>query len=96
MVTTTVNNGDQFIYVSSKSFLLFQSVLLDDSSDLKQYLNITYNQWKTLGIPVYLATVQETSSQSRSAVNPLTVVVGDTSQWNGYTNGALDPTGAYQ
>ncbi|XP_056244330.1 tenascin-X isoform X4 [Seriola aureovittata] len=63
--------------------------------DLKTYLGKTYDQWKAKDTPVYLATIRETSVQSRSGDNDLSIEVGDESKWNGYTNGPLDATGKY-
>ncbi|XP_022610174.1 receptor-type tyrosine-protein phosphatase eta isoform X3 [Seriola dumerili] len=63
--------------------------------NLNMYLGKTYDQWKAKDTPVYLATIRETSVQSRSGNNHLSIEVGDESKWNGYTNGPLDATGKY-
>ncbi|KAM3608811.1 uncharacterized protein V6R79_005192 [Siganus canaliculatus] len=67
-----------------------------DSSDWKTYLGKTYSQWKDKETPVYLATVIETSSTSRSVESSLNVKIGDSTQWHDYNNGPLDPNGKYQ
>ncbi|XP_055365802.1 receptor-type tyrosine-protein phosphatase eta [Betta splendens] len=59
-----------------------------------QYLTVTYDQWQTSGAAAYLATVQNTSSLTRSAV--LIITLGDGSQWLDYVNGPLAPTASYQ
>lgn len=64
------------------------------TTDLRQYLNVTYDQWKSSGTAVYLATVKNISSLSRSAV--LSIDLGDGSQWLDYVNGQLKPTASYQ
>ncbi|XP_026220782.1 phosphatidylinositol phosphatase PTPRQ-like isoform X35 [Anabas testudineus] len=70
--------------------------LIQTNQSLKQFLNVTYDQWISSGSPVYLATVKDFTIQSRSAVDYLTIKVGDASQWNGYNNGALSPKTKYQ
>ncbi|XP_039989379.1 receptor-type tyrosine-protein phosphatase eta isoform X2 [Xiphias gladius] len=67
-----------------------------DTSDLKTYLEKTYDQWRAKDTPVYMATVRETNLQSRSGENHLSIEVGNESKWEGYTNGALDANGKYQ
>ncbi|XP_040893830.1 receptor-type tyrosine-protein phosphatase eta isoform X2 [Toxotes jaculatrix] len=67
-----------------------------DSSTLAQYLNKTYDQWKAKATPVYLATVTQTSLQSRNTIIYLSIDVGSGSTWGGYLNGPLEATGKYQ
>ncbi|XP_068169430.1 receptor-type tyrosine-protein phosphatase eta-like [Antennarius striatus] len=70
--------------------------LPDDTTNWRNYLGNTYDQWKAKKTPVYLATVRENILQSRSSENPLRIEVGDGSKWEGYTNGVLVTSGIYQ
>uniref|UniRef100_UPI0037E8ED9F receptor-type tyrosine-protein phosphatase eta isoform X2 n=1 Tax=Semicossyphus pulcher TaxID=241346 RepID=UPI0037E8ED9F len=68
-----------------------------DTSDFKNYLGKTYNQWTAGETLAYLATVKEINpSQSRSAATHLSLEVGDDTRWEGYTNGVLQAKGKYQ
>nr|XP_046249269.1 receptor-type tyrosine-protein phosphatase beta-like isoform X6 [Scatophagus argus] len=66
-----------------------------DISNWREYLGKNYEQWKAKKTPVYLATVRETISQSRSTENPLSIEIGNGVKWKGYTNGVLDASGKY-
>ncbi|XP_041794912.1 receptor-type tyrosine-protein phosphatase eta isoform X3 [Chelmon rostratus] len=76
--------------------VLVTSNLPGDPSNWGDFLGKTYNQWKEGDTPVYLATVKENIFQSRSGESHLNIEVGDESEWEGYTNGALDHNGKYQ
>ncbi|XP_068578957.1 receptor-type tyrosine-protein phosphatase eta-like [Cebidichthys violaceus] len=76
--------------------VLVKNALPGDTSDLTKYVGKTYKQWQEKDTPVYMATVVENNFQSRSGVDHLSIVIGDESKWNGYTNGALMANGKYQ
>ncbi|XP_041651495.1 receptor-type tyrosine-protein phosphatase eta isoform X7 [Cheilinus undulatus] len=67
-----------------------------DTSDFRSYLEKTHAQWDAGNTPAYLATVREINLQSRSEDAQLVIVVGDSSIWKGYTNGALKANRNYQ
>lgn len=87
---------------NAKSFsLLHESsirhcFIFPDTSNLKQYLGVTYDQWKSGAKPVYLATVKDLGVKSRSAVSSLLIHIGNSSQWMGYINGPLDANRNYK
>ncbi|XP_068595959.1 receptor-type tyrosine-protein phosphatase beta [Brachionichthys hirsutus] len=76
--------------------VLVTQKLPDETTNWKNYLGKTYDQWKAKETPVYLATVREIILQSRSAESQLSLAVGDESKWEGYTNGLLVTSGKYQ
>uniref|UniRef100_A0AAY4C634 protein-tyrosine-phosphatase n=1 Tax=Denticeps clupeoides TaxID=299321 RepID=A0AAY4C634_9TELE len=53
------------------------------------YLNKTFSDWKAGATPMYLAMVTKSQLQTRSDVSVLEVLIGDNSQYEGYTNGPL-------
>ncbi|XP_054633086.1 receptor-type tyrosine-protein phosphatase eta isoform X4 [Dunckerocampus dactyliophorus] len=67
-----------------------------DTSNVSQYLGKTYQQWLDKETPVYLATVQRRKLLSRNTETIFFVDIGDGSQWEGYTNGALSANRRYQ
>ncbi|CAG5958272.1 unnamed protein product [Menidia menidia] len=64
-------------------------------SDLTGYLGKTHQEWRKKSAKAYLATVIETTPQSRSSNDHLLIEIGTEKTWMGYTNGALDPSGSY-
>ncbi|XP_077424965.1 receptor-type tyrosine-protein phosphatase eta-like [Vanacampus margaritifer] len=62
----------------------------------REYLGKTYQQWIDKQSPVYLATIKKRNAQSRSEENMLSVDIGDGSEWEGYTNGALHSNRRYR
>ncbi|XP_041852414.1 receptor-type tyrosine-protein phosphatase eta isoform X9 [Melanotaenia boesemani] len=71
------------------------------------YLGKTYADWSKGSTPVYLATVIPITSQSRSiqdlqtkstnsSNNPISIVIGNGAQWEGYLNGPLTAGESYQ
>ncbi|XP_032379279.1 receptor-type tyrosine-protein phosphatase eta [Etheostoma spectabile] len=67
-----------------------------DTSDSLKYVGKTYNQWKEKETSGYMATAVELQTQTRSGASYLNIVIGDETNWAGYTNGALDANGQYQ
>ncbi|XP_008298883.1 receptor-type tyrosine-protein phosphatase eta isoform X2 [Stegastes partitus] len=74
--------------------VLVTSNVPDNSSNLKQYLGKTYSEWRAETTPVYLATVVPNIAHQMNDQD--FVVIGNGSQWKGYSNGVLDPKGRYQ
>ncbi|XP_077451337.1 receptor-type tyrosine-protein phosphatase eta-like [Stigmatopora argus] len=75
--------------VAKFGVLLAENVDESDTTDIKQHLGNTYQQWIQGKTWLYLATVRD-RNVARRAVDPaLTVHVGDGSTWMGYTNGEL-------
>ncbi|CAL8376120.1 unnamed protein product [Arctogadus glacialis] len=101
LVQATVNAHDRFtvniqpqMLDSTNGPIRYYGVLLTDSlndmdsSELKQFLNQTYEDWSAGRTTTYLATVKEVESGDRSRRN-LPVEIGTGETWRGYTNGAL-------
>ncbi|XP_028812745.1 receptor-type tyrosine-protein phosphatase eta [Denticeps clupeoides] len=60
------------------------------------YLNKTFSDWKAGATPMYLAMVTKSQLQTRSDVSVLEVLIGDNSQYEGYTNGPLMAKTSYR
>ncbi|XP_056603685.1 receptor-type tyrosine-protein phosphatase eta isoform X3 [Triplophysa dalaica] len=58
-----------------------------------QLLFNTYEHWKANRCSTYLAVVKATVHRN---VDEHTLVIGDQTQWNGYTNGELNAKGSYR
>ncbi|XP_051915969.1 receptor-type tyrosine-protein phosphatase eta-like isoform X2 [Hippocampus zosterae] len=82
--------------VTNFGVLVTENIKEFHTANMSQYLEKTYQQWIDNQFPVYLATVKERNSRSRSQENMLSVEIGDGSQWKGYTNGALRGNRRYQ
>ncbi|XP_069577895.1 receptor-type tyrosine-protein phosphatase eta-like [Brachyistius frenatus] len=67
-----------------------------ETKNLSQYLGNTYDEWKAGNTPVYLAMVTDNIVQPQRSQDHLIIYIGNGSEWNGYTNGALEPKGKYQ
>ncbi|XP_077372151.1 receptor-type tyrosine-protein phosphatase eta isoform X2 [Festucalex cinctus] len=76
--------------------LVTENIKESDAANLTNYLGKTYQQWIDKQSPVYLATIKKRNAQSRSEENMLSVDIGDGSEWEGYTNGALRGNRRYQ
>ncbi|XP_061628616.1 receptor-type tyrosine-protein phosphatase eta isoform X1 [Phyllopteryx taeniolatus] len=76
--------------------LLTDNIKESGMANMSAYLGKTHQQWLDKQTPVYLATVKERNVQSRSDENMLSVDIGDGSQWEDYTNGALRGNRRYQ
>ena len=82
--------------------ILFDYSSLDmDSSELKQFLNQTYENWTAGKTTTYLATVRKVESGDRSRFKRevsrnLPVEIGTGEAWRGYTNGALRANHKYR
>uniref|UniRef100_A0AAV2KZU1 protein-tyrosine-phosphatase n=1 Tax=Knipowitschia caucasica TaxID=637954 RepID=A0AAV2KZU1_KNICA len=69
-----------------------------NQSDVAQYLENTYEQWKAKTVNVYLASVIETGehARTRSTEKSLEIHVGDVTVWNNhYDNGRLEASKQY-
>ncbi|KAM4734630.1 receptor-type tyrosine-protein phosphatase eta [Anableps anableps] len=74
-------------------------VTSDDKANIsnpEQYLKKTYNEWRLKTAQAYLATVRNYTQMSRSSSDTLEIEIGTGSEWEGYANNALDPTGTYK
>ncbi|XP_073327843.1 uncharacterized protein [Pagrus major] len=75
--------------------VLMTNNLPGNTSNWRNYLEKTYNQWKEGSTQVYLATVTKIAL-SRSVATHLNIEIGDGSKFLDYTNGALSANGKYQ
>ncbi|KAJ3596594.1 hypothetical protein NHX12_002999 [Muraenolepis orangiensis] len=90
--------------ISHLGVLVTDSIDGVDSSNLKQYLDKTYQHWSAGTTTTYLATVKGNLSTVGSGVRsrsvrdagPLAVAVGDGGSWEAYTNGALKANRQYR
>ncbi|CAL8296546.1 unnamed protein product [Boreogadus saida] len=114
LVQATVNAHDRFtvniqpqMLDSTNGPIRYYGVLLTDSlndmdsSELKQFLNQTYENWSAGRTTTYLATVKEVESGVRSRYKRevsrnLPVEIGTGETWRGYTNGALRANHKYR
>ncbi|XP_052005244.1 receptor-type tyrosine-protein phosphatase eta [Xyrauchen texanus] len=62
------------------------------SSQFDQCLLKTYKDWKEKQCTTYLAILKDTRHRN---VEEQTIVIGDKTEWMGYTNGELDAKGSY-
>ncbi|XP_076026454.1 receptor-type tyrosine-protein phosphatase eta-like isoform X2 [Genypterus blacodes] len=67
-----------------------------DTANMKQYLVKTYAEWSAESTAAYLATVTQIDLQSRSSSSELIFDIGDSTQWEGYTNGGLKDNVQYR
>ncbi|XP_072526999.1 receptor-type tyrosine-protein phosphatase eta [Salminus brasiliensis] len=70
------------------------SVSVDNRSQSDQYLTQTYMDWQEEKTGTYLSLVCENMGTTFEG-EQLTVVIGDSTQWNGYQNGPLSAKGSY-
>ncbi|XP_056455026.1 fibronectin isoform X2 [Gadus chalcogrammus] len=114
LVQATVNAHDRFtvniqpqMLDSTNGPIRYYGVLLTDSlndmdsSELKQFLNQTYENWSAGKTTTYLATVRKVESGDRSRFKRevsrnLPVEIGTGEAWRGYTNGALRANHKYR
>ncbi|XP_030223102.1 receptor-type tyrosine-protein phosphatase eta isoform X3 [Gadus morhua] len=114
LVQATVNAHDRFtvniepqMLDSTNGPIRYYGVLLTDSlndmdsSELKQFLNQTYENWSAGKATTYLATVKKVESGDRSRFKReisrnLPVEIGTGEAWRGYTNGALRANHKYR
>ncbi|XP_037111316.1 receptor-type tyrosine-protein phosphatase eta isoform X2 [Syngnathus acus] len=76
--------------------LVAENIKESDMANTTRFLGNTYQQWIDKQTPVYLATIKKINGQSRSQENMLSVIIGDGSEWEGYTNGPLHANRRYQ
>ena len=84
--------------------LLFVYPVVKDSSELKQFLNNTHEDWNAGRTSTYLATVKEIPVRSgdnsryirEASTSDLLVDIGDGGTWKGYPNGALKANRGYR
>ncbi|XP_049578499.1 receptor-type tyrosine-protein phosphatase eta isoform X2 [Syngnathus scovelli] len=76
--------------------LVAEDIKESDMENTTRFLGNTYQQWIDKKTSVYLAIIKDIKGQSRSQENMLSVIIGDGSKWEGYTNGPLLANRRYQ
>ncbi|XP_057193959.1 receptor-type tyrosine-protein phosphatase eta [Triplophysa rosa] len=86
------------VFNDSNGPVLYYGVLVCSDAtgchtESNQWLLNTYENWKANRCSAYLAIVKATAHRN---VDEHTIVIGDQTQWNGYTNGELYAKGSYR
>ncbi len=79
-----------------KSLVLPPADCLDKSNKFDQCLLKTYTNWKEKQCSTFLAVVRKRGQTGSRNAQTQTIIIGDETVWEDYTNGELNPKVTYK